>query len=63
MATTKLRGRFENLKAFETKIEQINDTAICVTKMNGMIARSTSLSAVNWDASFVKTIVFSVQSS
>jgi hypothetical protein len=29
---------------------------VWIMKMNGMMARSTSFSAVNWEASFVKTV-------
>jgi hypothetical protein len=56
IAVTKLAGLFPNPKALETPIETKYDTKVCRTKMAGITASSSSLSAVNCDANFVKTI-------
>jgi len=56
MAVTKLVGRFPKPNAFDTTIDTQYETAVCTMKMTGMTANSMSLSAVNWDASFVKTM-------
>ena len=55
MAMTKLRGLFENPKAFDTPQAQAKETMVCTMKMRGMMANSTRVSAVNWEASLVKT--------
>ena len=55
IAVTKLLGRFPKPNAFELSQAQAHDTKVCVMKMNGIMASSSSLSAVNWDANLVKT--------
>lgn len=59
MAATKLDCRFLNRKQRDTNQEHMYETKVCTTKMNGMMARSVSFSAVSWDASFVKTTAIS----
>ena len=56
IAVTKLAGRLERPNAMETPRETRYETSVWMTKMTGMTARSTSLSAVSCDASFVKTV-------
>ena len=55
MAIRKLLCLLLNRRHFDINTAQIYETKVWTTKMNGMMARSTSFSAVNWDASFVKT--------
>ena len=55
MAMIKLRGRLEKRKTLEVASAQRYEMKICMAKMTGMTASSTSLSAVSWDASLVKT--------
>jgi hypothetical protein len=55
MAITKFCGRFLNPKSLETARAHRYETKVWATKMKGITASSTSLSAVSWDASFVKT--------
>jgi hypothetical protein len=55
MATRKLDFRLLNRHILETISAAMYDISVCTTKMTGMTARSDSLSAVNCDASFVKT--------
>ena len=52
---TKLRGLFENPKAFDMPQEQRKETKVCTMNMTGMMANSASLSAVSWEANLVKT--------
>lgn len=56
IAIRKLRGRFLKPRALPTRYEQRNDTRVWTTKMTGMMASSTSLSGVNWEASLLKTL-------
>ena len=56
IAVTKLAGRLARPKAFDTARETRYETRVWTTKITGMTARSTSVSAVSWDASFVKTV-------
>ena len=62
MAVTKFEGLFLNLKSMDISQEENHETRICVMNMSGMMARSASLSAFSWPASFenirhgVKTI-------
>jgi hypothetical protein len=55
MATTKFLGRFPNPYRRETARAVRYETSNCTTKIKGMTPSSTSLEAVSWDASFVKT--------
>lgn len=52
---TKFRGRFLNRNNFATVRAQRNDTNVWRAKITGITANSPSLSAVSWEASFVKT--------
>lgn len=56
MATTKFWGLFLKRNNLDIPTEQRYDTSVWVAKIKGMTASSTSLSAVNWDASLVKTV-------
>jgi len=55
IAITKLRRLLPNPKTFETAVEQRYETKVWTMKMIGIIASSASLSAVNCEASLVKT--------
>ena len=56
IAVRKFFGRFSvKPNSLATTHAQIHDTNVCVKKMNGMIARSDSVSAVSCEASLVKT--------
>jgi hypothetical protein len=56
MAMTKFFWRFLKRKLLAIATAHKYDTKVCTRKMKGMMARSTSFSAVNWEASLVKTI-------
>jgi hypothetical protein len=56
IAVTKLAGLFPNPNPFETTIETRYDTRVCTTKITGITANSSNLSAVNCEANFVKTV-------
>ena len=43
-------------RAFDMPHAQRYDVSVWMMKMNGMMASSTNFSAVNWEASFVKTM-------
>jgi hypothetical protein len=47
---------FLSPRPFDMPHAQRYDVRVWIMKMNGMMARSTSFSAVNWEASFVKTV-------
>lgn len=55
MAVTKLEALLLKPKSRVTICETPYDTRVCMTKMTGITARSASLSAFSWAASFVKT--------
>lgn len=55
MATTKFDWRFLKRNRREIKEAHRKETKVWITKMQGMMARSVSLSAVSWEASFVNT--------
>ena len=56
MAVTKFEGLFEKPNAFETPIEIRYETVVWTTKMTGMTANSSNLSAFSCEANFVKTV-------
>jgi hypothetical protein len=56
IAVTKLAGLFPKPNAFDTAIDTKYDTRVWMTKITGITAKSSSFSAVSFDASFVKTI-------
>ena len=56
MAMMKFCCLFFSLKPFDMPQAQRYDIRVWPMKIKGMMARSTSFSAVSWDASFVKTV-------
>lgn len=56
IAVTKFDARLVNPNALPTARDTKYETRVCTMKMTGMTASSTSFSAVNCDANFVKTI-------
>jgi hypothetical protein len=56
MATRKFRGRFSNPNSRDRSLAHRSDTSVWTVKITGMTANSVSFSAVNWDASLVKTV-------
>lgn len=63
IAVTKFAGLFPNPNPLETTTETKYETVVCTTKITGMTANSSNLSAVNCEASFVKTMSGQFQSS
>lgn len=55
IAMTKFFCRFLNPKNRETTSAHKYDIRVCTMKIKGMMARSTSFSAVNCEASLLKT--------
>lgn len=56
MAATKFDCRFLKRQHFATTKEQKYETRVWTIKITGMIARSVSFSAVNWEPNLVKTV-------
>jgi hypothetical protein len=55
MAVTKFLGRLGKRKKMrETASAQAHETKVWTAKMKGMTARSSSFSAVSWEASLLK---------